>query len=122
MSVIVALQETSTVKDTDVLESQTSCCRVGAHYARIEIHKVTVVRRSPLCGTNAVSVMTGRTRNFLFEMSFVMGKALIIENAVSTMTFVAQFVRKTALLCKIRGFVAIGEQIRIVGAVRPLGA
>ena len=85
----MALQITSPVKDAGIFELQTPGYRIGAYDGRIEIHQVSVVGRSPLRSTDPVRVVTGRTRGFLFEMSFVFGEAFVIENAISTVTFIA---------------------------------
>jgi len=105
----MALQITSPVKDAGIFELQTSGYRIGAYDGRIEIHQVTVVGRSPLRSTNPVSVVTGRARDFLLEMIFVLGEALVIENAVSAVAFIAEFIRVAALLREVRRFVATGE-------------
>ncbi len=86
---IMAFQIASPVKDAGIFELQTSGYRIGAYDGRIEIHQVSVVGRSSLRGADAVRVVTGRARGLLFEMSFMFGEALVVENAVSTVTFIA---------------------------------
>jgi len=105
----MALQVASSVKDAGIFELQTSGHRIRAYDGRIEIHQVTVVGRSSLCGTNPVSVVTGRAWDFLLEMIFVLGETFVIENAVSTVAFIAEFIRVATLLREVRRFVATGE-------------
>ena len=122
---VVALQVASPVKDAGIFELQTSGCRIGAYDGHIKVHQVTVVGRGALRGTNPVSIVTGRARDFLLEMILVLGEAFVIENAVSTVAFITEFIRVAALLREVRRFVATGEQVRIVGSVRtfrPRGA
>lgn len=89
---IMALQKTSPVKDAGIFELQASGHRIGAYDGRIEINQVSVVGRGPLRSADAVRVVTGRTRGFLFEMSFMFGETLVVKNAVSAVTFIAEFV------------------------------
>ena len=118
----MALQIASSVKDAGIFELQTSGCRIGAYDGCVEIHQVTVVGRSPLRGADAVRVVTGRARDFLLEMVSMLGEAFVIENAVSTVAFITEFIRVAALLREVRRFIATGEQVRIVGSVRSLSA
>ena len=86
---IMTLQVASPVKNTGIFELQTTGHGIGAYDGRIEIHQVSVVGRSPLRSADSVRVVTGRARGFLFEMKFVFRETFVVENAVSTVTFIA---------------------------------
>ena len=122
MSNVVTLQKTPPLEDTHIFELQAPGNRVGTHDADIEVDQITVVDCSSLCGADAVGVVTNRARSFILKMSIVAGKALVVENAVSTVTFIAQRVSVTALLRKVRRLIPISEEMWEVGAVRTLGA
>ena len=76
------------MKDPPVFERQTPGCRIGANDGRVEINQMSVVRRGALRRTDAVWVMTCRAWDFVFEVVPVLGEALVVQNAVSTVAFV----------------------------------
>lgn len=122
MLFVVTLEVTSAVERAGVLELQTSCRRVGAHDGGIEVYQMAVVRSGSLCGADAVRIVTCRARNLSLQVLLMLRETLIVQNAVSTVTPVAQLIRIAALLGKIGCFIPIGEKIPIAGTVRALRA
>jgi len=119
---IVTLEVASAVECAGVLKLQTSRRWVGAHDGCVEVYQMAVVRSGSLRGADAVRIVTCRAWNLFLQVFLMLRETFIVQNAVSTVTSVAQLIRITALLRKIGCFIPIGEEIAINGAVGALRA
>ena len=82
---------------------------------------MAVVQPCALDGTDAVSIVTCRARNLLLEMILVLGEAFVIENAVSTMTAVAERIIRWAFRRVVDSYIVTrqdGLECGAVGAFR----
>ena len=122
MLFVVTLEVASAVERAGVLKLQPSRRWVGAHDGGVEVYQMAVVRSGSLRGADAVRIVTCRARDLFLQMFLMLRETFIVQNAVPTVTSVAQLIRITALLGKIGCFIPIGQKIPIAGAVRAFRA
>ena len=88
MLLAVALKEALALLDAQVFELSTTCDRILVHNACVEVDQMRVVRRTALCTTDTVGIVTGGTGNALVQMASVTRKAFITHYAVSRMALI----------------------------------
>ena len=111
MTGAVALKITPAAEAAEVFKFQSAGLTVGKHNRQIKIDQVAVIGGVALGLADAVGIVTGLTGGVLtFDMLFVILEALIVQNAVAAVAFIAQGVIKRAFSCVIQGFIVLRKQ------------
>jgi len=89
MFLVVTLEIALAPEESLVFKFQSPCVGVGRYYGNVKIDEIAVVRGVALVETDAVGIVTHRTRRFfIFNMSLVFAEALVLEDTLTIVTAV----------------------------------
>ncbi len=95
---------------------------IGQDNRGIEVDQAAVVGTIPLCTVDTMGIVAHITRGILrFDMSVMLPKAFVIEDAVAAVAFIAKGISGSALTSVIERFVAAFEKRGELGTMRTVG-
>lgn len=107
MFLVVTLEIAQALEESLVFELQQTRVGIWKHYGSVKIDEIAVIHRVALGRTDTVWIMTYRTRRLLINVMFMTFEALIIQNALTIVTLVTEFIRHRAFICLIGCFILI---------------